>query len=284
MGQILLSVSTRISRGLPYSALERMKEQCNKRVLLIVLIVILHLDAFFSMIYTDIAICLAVLAIVLWKRLWALFHAALLFGLFSSVSLLYIFFKPTFSTPLFYLITFISVGIVFAVQPARNTLSWMRVGRLDPIAAMLVLLTSLLSAAALLLWASLSDNLGAGLQMAQGIAHYPKGFVLLAGVPLFALLNALAEEVVFRGVLQQALMTVFRPQPAVILQAVAFAALHFAAGFPNGIAGYLMVLVYGAMLGYLRQRSSGMLAPYLTHVLADLVIGFYLCSQVFKIS
>ena len=63
----------------------------------------------------------------------------------------------------------------------------------------------------------------------------------------------------------------------VTLQASAFAAAHVLLGFPNGRLGYLMVFVYGTMLGYLRVRSKGMLAPYLTHVLADLTIGYFLC-------
>ena len=67
-----------------------------------------------------------------------------------------------------------------------------------------------------------------------------------------------------------------------ILQASAFAILHFAAGFPNGIAGYLMTFVYGLILGYLRERTGGLLAPYVTHVVADLVIGYFLYFYAIK--
>ena len=61
-----------------------------------------------------------------------------------------------------------------------------------------------------------------------------------------------------------------------MLQAGAFAAVHFGVGFPNGLFGYAMVLVYGLALGLLRHRTKGMLAPYLAHVIADLTIGYFL--------
>ena len=152
---------------------------------------------------------------------------------------------------------------------------------MDRITILLLCVTGICSTIALLLWANMTDNLGYGLKMAQGIAHYPAALVFSIGVPIFALLNACAEEIVYRGVFQEALVHVFKSPVAITLQATAFAAIHYAAGFPNGIAGYGMVFVYGIMLGYLRGRSGGMLAPYLAHVLADLVIGYYLCFQVF---
>ena len=91
-------------------------------------------------------------------------------------------------------------------------------------------------------------------------------------------MNAFAEEVVYRGVMQEALSRVFKQKSIVlVLQASTFAAIHFAVGFPNGFLGYLMVFVYGFVLGYLRVRTNGMLAPYLAHVIADLAIGYFLC-------
>ena len=56
------------------------------------------------------------------------------------------------------------------------------------------------------------------------------------------------------------------------------AALHYAAGFPNGTVGYAMVLVWGMALGWLRRRTRGLLAAYAVHVGADLVIALYLWS------
>ena len=260
-----------------------LKEKHIKQGLCLFLLFILHLNAFISLSYPGIIVCLAFLGFVIWKKLWQLLHCAILFLLTSVSPLLFSLVKLQFSALQFLLIFFISTAIVLAIPPARVTLSWIRIGKIDYISSILLYVTAIVSTAALIVWAHLSQYLGYGLQMVQGIAHYPKGLVFLVGVPLFALMNAFAEETIFRGVLQEALMAVFQLPLAVVLQASAFAAFHFAAGFPNGFIGYIMVLVYGSMLGYLRIRTDGMLAPYLAHVIADLVIGFYLCFQVFEI-
>jgi membrane protease YdiL (CAAX protease family) len=156
--------------------------------------------------------------------------------------------------------------------------SWVRIGKSDGVTRALVFLTSILATLALLGWAFWTDNLGDGEKMMASFAVYPNWAIVVAGIPAFALVNAFAEEVVYRGVLQEVLHRVIGSTIGVItLQASAFAAAHVLVGFPNGCLGYLMVFVYGTMLGYLRIRSNGMLGSYLTHVLADLTIGYFLC-------
>ncbi len=113
--------------------------------------------------------------------------------------------------------------------------------------------------------------------MGQAFLTYPLWIVLALAIPAFAFVNAFAEEVVYRGILQESLSNTFAAQPLVfLLQGSAFAAIHFASGFPNGFMGYGMVLIYGLMLGYLRWRTKGILAPYIAHVVADLCIGYFL--------
>jgi membrane protease YdiL (CAAX protease family) len=91
--------------------------------------------------------------------------------------------------------------------------------------------------------------------------------------PGFALLNACAEEFFFRGIIQESLNSIMKNQCAVItIQAIFFAAAHFNAGFPNGIIGFFMVFGWGAVIGYMRQRTAGLLAPVITHVAADIII------------
>ncbi|HYX72145.1 MAG TPA: CPBP family glutamic-type intramembrane protease, partial [Nitrososphaera sp.] len=67
----------------------------------------------------------------------------------------------------------------------------------------------------------------------------------------------------------------------VVIQAGSFAAFHYLAGFPNGVFGLAMVFVYGFMLGVLRRRSRGLLAPWIAHVLADIVIFAILATVLF---
>ena len=60
---------------------------------------------------------------------------------------------------------------------------------------------------------------------------------------------------------------------SVCIQAVVpFAAFPYSVGFPKGLTGILLVLVYGFMLGSVRRLSKGMLAPLMAHVAADITI------------
>ena len=89
----------------------------------------------------------------------------------------------------------------------------------------------------------------------------------------FAVLNAIMEEAVFRGIVMDAMDRSFGAgHVAVGLQAIAFAAFHFLHGFPNGVSGFVLTLIYGVMLGTIRRAAKGLMAPLAAHIAADLVI------------
>jgi hypothetical protein len=96
--------------------------------------------------------------------------------------------------------------------------------------------------------------------------------VLLLGALLFAGLNALGEEWVWRGVFQARLQRLFPPVAAVALQAASFGAAH-AHGFPRGAVGVALAGGWAVLLGLLRRRAGGLLAPFLAHVVADATIA-----------
>jgi membrane protease YdiL (CAAX protease family) len=96
--------------------------------------------------------------------------------------------------------------------------------------------------------------------------------LLVVGAVGFAVVNAALEELIWRGVLQNRLEPLFGPGAAIVLQAVSFGVQHYG-GVPRGVAGVLLVSVWGVMLGALRRRSGGLLAPFLAHVVADAVIA-----------
>jgi membrane protease YdiL (CAAX protease family) len=138
------------------------------------------------------------------------------------------------------------------------------------------------AAAALILWAFSADRMGAWASVLKDYQGVPRWFLYGIGVPVFALLNAATEELIFRGVLLEALRTRF-PKHLVfslLLQASAFAAAHYWAGFPNGKLGYLMTFIYAITLGYLRIHTRGLLAPFLAHFTADVVIALLLIALV----
>ncbi len=214
--------------------------------------------------------------IVLLFKFQELLHLGLLFLL---IGLITYFPNPLLTLPSLSLLVPFVLSVLFLLPffPLRVTLSWMKKGTLDKSVWLLVALTGLLSTVALIIWALWSNKLGMGIQMMLNFSAYPSWLILSVDIPVFALINAFAEEVVYRGVLQGALMQVFRSRVWLqILQAAAFAAAHYAAGFPNGVVGYFLVLVYGILLGFLRLRTGGLLAPYVAHVLADLTIGYFL--------
>jgi uncharacterized protein len=57
----------------------------------------------------------------------------------------------------------------------------------------------------------------------------------------------------------------------IVLQAAAFGALH-REGFPSGASGIVLSGGYGIVLGVLRASSGGLFAPWIAHVLADVMI------------
>ena len=102
-----------------------------------------------------------------------------------------------------------------------------------------------------------------------------------AGI-LFAVLNSVLEEAVYRGVLQDALDRVLRSGAAILtLQAAAFATLHFLTGIPRGFAGIGLAFLYGLLLGVLRRRSGGLAVPVIAHTITDLaIVGIVLARVV----
>jgi len=105
----------------------------------------------------------------------------------------------------------------------------------------------------------------------EAIPDYPVAALLSAGVG-FALVNALLEEWIWRGVFQARLTRLFGPTAGVALQAASFGIAH-AWGFPRGVVGVLLVGVWAVMLGVLRHHARGLLAVVVAHVVADATIA-----------
>ena len=211
-------------------------------------------------------VALAVAAVRL-RSVYAL-HLALLF----SIWMLAVGFIPFLRLWPFRIVVPLALyaAVVMCVPALRRSVGWLRLGTWDLATAALVAATALLSGAALVGWVVLyNPNLEHHLQVLRTVPiwAYP-----LAAVG-FALFNAALEEVVFRGVMMEALDSALgEGRASITLQALSFAAFHYITGFPNGAVGFLMVAVYGGMLGILRRRARGLLAPWVAHIAADAVI------------
>lgn len=162
-------------------------------------------------------------------------------------------------------------GVVSRVSWLRRGGVWLRAGALDGTLMALGACFAAISAIVLLAWyAWLRPDLT---DLVRTFVPPWPVWLLVPGALLFALANAALEEAAYRGVVLDALDTALGPGVvAIVLQAFAFAALHFQSGFPRGVIGVGLAVVYGLALGGLRRRAGGLLAPWATHVLTDIVI------------
>jgi CAAX protease family protein len=150
--------------------------------------------------------------------------------------------------------------------------TWLRAGALDGTLIALGAGFAAGSAVALPAWYALLRPDLADL-VRTFIPAWPVWLLVPAAI-LFSLANAALEEAAYRGVVLDALDTALGPGVvAVVLQALAFAALHFQGGFPRGAIGVGLAFVYGLALGGLRRKAGGLLAPWVAHVLTDIVIA-----------
>lgn len=150
----------------------------------------------------------------------------------------------------------------------RRSLEWPRLGRLGKREWRWIALTVLVSSAALVIWFFMARPDLTDLK--AKVPAWSPLWLAFAGV-CFAGGNALAEEVIFRGLIQQALTAGFGRIGGLCLQAAAFGLLHIH-GFPRGWSGVFLAAIYGLMLGAIRLVSRGLLAPWVAHVFADLTI------------
>lgn len=171
-------------------------------------------------------------------------------------------------------------ALTLAVPKLRSTICYPHLGRFSRDVVLLALCTVIVSGIALSAWYR-----AIGPDVTIQLALFPTMPVWvfpIAGLG-FSLGNAAMEEFAYRGIILQALDSAAGPGLlSLLVQAWLFGALHYREGFPNGAWGLGMTAVYGIMLGVLRRRSQGMLAPWAVHVFADCVIFTILAGTVLK--
>ncbi len=199
----------------------------------------------------------------------ALASALLLFALAFGSALV----PAPFGAPkLAFFAAFVIYALALAGIPAlrRSARAWARAGALDRGVALGTFGLSIASLGGLLLYERLEhpdvSNLAAQLPPLEGPALAAVGLAL-------GLVNALTEEIAYRGVLQHALESELGPGAlSLVLQGIAFAAPHYEHGYPRGPIGLVLTSVFGITLGVLMRRSRGLVAPTAAHVVADLTI------------
>lgn len=173
----------------------------------------------------------------------------------------------------------LAVGVYAAVvrrtTALRTSSGWARKGRPTRIDLVLSVILGVLTFLGVMVWVRLDRP-----DLSDQVAAVPDAslwILVLIGV-LFAVVNSFVEEVLYRGVFMYALEAALGTWAAVVLQAVFFGLLHIQ-GFPSGPYGMLLAGVVGLVLGFLRLKTRGMLAPWITHATANGLMYLYLALQ-----
>lgn len=176
---------------------------------------------------------------------------------------------PSLAWPWYLLLPILVYGaIVLAIGPLRRTAPKLAIGRLGgwPLAyaAILTLTTTGVLVGFQYLMQPDATDLAAKLPAAWF------GSVLLAGVG-FSVVNALLEEVIFRGILWDLVADEWSQGAALGVTAVLFGVGHLH-GYPPGPIGAIMAGLYGIALGLLRWWTAGLGLATVCHVGADATI------------
>jgi membrane protease YdiL (CAAX protease family) len=110
----------------------------------------------------------------------------------------------------------------------------------------------------------------------KGLLQMQDWTEIVGNLSLIALLPAIGEELVFRGVLQQQLMRrISNPWLALLLSAAIFSFIHFQ------FEGFLPRLLLGGILGWLYWRTQNFWIPVCAHFFNNgfQVVGQYLYNQ-----
>src|SRR5437899_3977224 len=206
---------------------------------------------------------LVVLICAIPRRDWTTIHLAILLWSLTLFSVI----PGTRRWPWVFLVPVLLYwALVQSFRPLRLTAAWLRVGH--PTLPMWIAAATVAvgSAVSLLLWFKLARP---DVSWQRGlIPTWSPGKLVLLSLG-FALFNAAVEEMIWRGVIFDALERTGMPLALVVLmQAVSFGVVHLH-GFPSGSAGILLASAYGAILGLLRAKTRGLLVPFVTHAVTD---------------
>lgn len=199
------------------------------------------------------------------EKLWNLTHAILLIVLMYFISAM----RPFQAWPVFW---FAGLGayfaVILAIPPLRATFQPWKIGRLTPYTITATVVISAVASATLLWfqWYSAPPITS----LLHLVPEQVLGSIVLAGI-VFSVLNAVMEEITFRGILQDSVTAAVGPWVAIFSIGVIFGLGHIE-GYPPGMLGALLSGIYSLMLGWLRHISGGLLLPILSHVVADATI------------
>jgi uncharacterized protein len=167
-------------------------------------------------------------------------------------------------------------GVVIAVPALRRTAPWPAVGRVGGWPLVYSLVLTLGASAALVAFDVFARPDVS--ELAERLPVRTLWHPLLAGV-VFSIVNAILEELLFRGVLWEAVAREWNAGTALAVSATVFGLGHLH-GYPPGVLGAVLAGLYGLALGVLRWWTGGLALPVACHICADATIfGLLVCAD-----
>ena len=167
--------------------------------------------------------------------------------------------SPGMAVTLFDLVLFGPLAVLALVLGLLSRIKVLRAGE----APLRWLGIGLAAGAAGLVVSALLSWLNGGMLRGEAVSHLA-GLIAL-GVAL-TVFQVAAEELLFRGWLQPALIARIGGPAGVMLGALLFAAFHYASGATHAAMSLLTLTLGGLFFGLLALRSGGIVAPLAAHV------------------
>jgi len=158
--------------------------------------------------------------------------------------------------------------LIVCVPRFRRSMGWLRAGRLSRASIAVTIAVMALTVLALVLFHATAQPDVGGFRAA--IPFDALGGVITAGV-VFTILNATLEELVFRGVLFDALRSQWGAWVTLAATALLFGLGHLR-GYPSGVVGACLAALFGFAMGVLRLWTGGVALPIVAHMAADATI------------
>ncbi len=186
--------------------------------------------------------------------------------------------RLTWPLPMLLAVGFYAAVVRFVPWLGEGVEVW-RKGHIDRPVVVISVGFAIAASIALVLWTHLAQPELSNLR-ALIPPDVPLALLFLGGF-LFSVFNAIGEEFLWRGAILDALdRTLGEGAAPLLIQAASFGLAHYQ-GFPRGWTGVGLAAIYGLMMGIVRRRSDGLLAPIVAHVFADMTIVGILAWQVF---
>jgi membrane protease YdiL (CAAX protease family) len=196
---------------------------------------------------------------------WAAVHGGVFIAALVAVALC----QPSLAWPWYLLLPLaVYAGVVLALPLLRRTAPRLTVGRLTGAPLLSAVALSVVTSLVLLAYHTLARPDVTALAAGLPVAAF--GSLALAGL-CFSVTNATLEELIFRGVLYEAVVAERGAAVAVGVTAVLFGLGHMR-GYPPGLPGAVLAGGYGVALGLLRWWTGGLGLAVAAHVCADATI------------